>query len=141
MKVVGKSAGCCEFGKKNRPIASEDIMHSRPADVFHFEKIIISSPDAKSLFTINSEWEIRARFKDTILRSRYMIQYDVRLGTIPCLKTRPVVSASTTGCNRGLGTACLDCKYSQYVGVLCCCTYTAACATRLSNLNISVFTL
>ena len=39
------------------------------ADVFHFEKIFISSPDARSL--LNSKWEIRARFKDTIPRARY----------------------------------------------------------------------
>ena len=29
MKVVGKSAGCCEFGKKYRPIQSEDIIRDR----------------------------------------------------------------------------------------------------------------
>ena len=29
MKVVGKSAECREFGKKNRPSASEDIIRGR----------------------------------------------------------------------------------------------------------------
>ena len=71
------------------------------------------------------KWEIRTRFKETMLRTRYycigIIRCDVRLGTIFSRKTRQVVSASTaTGGNQGLETACSDCKYSHYVGDFGC---------------------
>ena len=55
---------------------------------------------------------------------------------------RQVISASTTGGNRGFETACSLWEYSQDVGVLCCCCrYCAVCASRISNLNISRSTL
>ena len=55
-------------------IRKTDQSHRRisyTADVFHFRKIITSSPDARSSFT--SKWEIPTRFKVTTLRSRYKI--------------------------------------------------------------------
>ena len=64
---------------------------------------------------------------------------NTRGGATFCLKTRPVVSASTTGGNRGLETACSYSKYLQYDGICaavdCCVWYT------YTNMNILGFTL
>ena len=42
---------------------------------------------------------------------------------------------------QGFKTAFSHFEYSQYVGVLCCCGYSAACASRVSNLNLPGSTL
>ena len=84
---------------------------------------------------------------DTILRTRdrYTVRYQISV--LPCsgekhakLFRRALLEVNED--SRLLApTASSHCEYSQYVGILPCCGYCAARASRISNLSISGSTL